>query len=1763
MRRWIFFSLLLLLLLHAGGAQYDSARVNARPRWQDRFTSADRYFDLHSRRPEAPVVSSVPRFTLLAPALLRTDSQENIYLQADDLSIPITASIVIQDFDKSVFLLQDSVDLNLENRYQALKTIQLSSILLNRNEKKNKFVYLTVNFGSFHSEERVLMVTFQSGYIFIQTDKPIYNPGDTVQFRAFVSSPFFKAFTSNININIENPDGVVVWQIYRSRAEDGIFENSFPLSEFVNEGRWKLTARFDHWKQNTFSSHFEVKKYVLPAFNVTLTPRTSFLSLEDSGLEVEVLARYLFGETVQGTAYVVFGVKIDQEQIRLPSVKQVSDLESGVVTLSMDEIKAAYPDIRSLVGKTIYVKASVLTQTGSDLVEAEKTGIKIVESPFVVSFRDMTKYFKPGLPFDFTVQVSHHDGSPASSVPVKINLLDTPRLVSGSASVTVNMLKHPFPQTIVAETAQAGLRPEQQARQDITVMPYISFDRRRPNFLYISTGINRVSVGDRMSFSLNIVTAEAEHRQLVKHVTYLVLSKGKIIQAKRMDVSGQLISNVGLTITTEMMPSFRFVAFYRIPWRRREEVVADSIWVDVANTCPGALKVGPSDGIPRDYFPGKSFKVKVRGDPGSKVGLAAVDNAVYLLNKDRLTQSKILDVVQKADIGCTQGGGENAKLVFSDAGLLFGSSGGLKTDVRQVLQCPGGARRRRSATLLQRKAQLVSHYKEKLLRRCCQDGLRDVPMPYSCTRRSFYITESWECIHAFRYCCATYKGEEFNTEMPTTTTTSAPTTTVRPSVSSRTFGGEGIMPYGRIPLRREMLDPGNVPQRIPKVMYTPANKGPETEGRTLHSADRVSADEVEEEEEEEEWEYEEESDVYVRSKFFETWLWTSVTLPNETERDGLASLTVNKALPDSITQWGILAISASPNTGFCVAEPYNVWAWKRFFVDLRLPYSVARNEQVEIKAVIHNYGYDDMHVRVVLMRTERMCSVAFKDRHTQEVTVPAGSSVAVPYTIVPLAVGMLPLEVMVLGRDLTGADGVKKELRVVMDGVQKTEVWSEVLDPLAKGGAQMIVFGKVELESVVPNSYPETFITVRGNMLADSIENSISDDPLARLIQMPGGCVEQNLATISLPLIAALYLERTSGWESVGVGKKAEALRYIKRGYENQLAYRKPDGSYPPYRGEGASTWITAYVVKVFSLAHSIIGVDKAQVCAPLLYLLKNKYDESRNSFREDNPVYSPTIMGGLRGDDQEKTLSAFVVIALAEAKLAGISCSDPSVDQHTILTNVASNLKRALKVHGRRPYTVAIISYALALVNTNYGPILSLRAPAGNHWPDRRNHLFTLEATGYALLALVRLNRIEEAKALFKWLNSQRRRGGAFGSTQSTMVVLHALSEYLIHQPPANDQSLNVDLRITGRTKIRYHFNPQTSYVARSSRLPNDLDLIVEAQGTGQGILEVVTHYHQLPEVDENKPCEHFELSVNISESATRPPADVVKSYQMTIKVRALGPRDVRMVVLDITLPTGFTPEKSDLMLLSNSVDRYINDFKVVDNLSDRGSLILHLFKVSHRQPEILVFRLQQNFKVGLLQPSAVKVYDYYSPDHSCSRTYSPRENQVELDHICRDNICRCTQGDCCITKSETENFSSEERETFACKSLHHVFRVQVLNVTQSYYDKYELEILQVIKLGEEAGVLARHRKLFLSHAGCRGGISLLPGAQYLLMGPRADLWTLDSNTSRFTYMLGKDTWVELWPSPAECAKTPSLQAKCQSLDATATELSVNGCRL
>ena len=68
-----------------------------------------------------------------------------------------------------------------------------------------------------------------------------------------------------------------------------------------------------------------------------------------------------------------------------------------------------------------------------------------------------------------------------------------------------------------------------------------------------------------------------------------MISKGKILQAKRLMVEDQLHLAVALWVTQDMKPSFRVVAYYSLPWLGSMEVVSDSIWVDLDDGCVGGV----------------------------------------------------------------------------------------------------------------------------------------------------------------------------------------------------------------------------------------------------------------------------------------------------------------------------------------------------------------------------------------------------------------------------------------------------------------------------------------------------------------------------------------------------------------------------------------------------------------------------------------------------------------------------------------------------------------------------------------------------------------------------------------------------------------------------------------------------------------------------------------------------------------------------------------------------------------------------------------------------------------------------------------------------------------------------------------------------------------------------------------------------------------------------------------------------------------------
>jgi len=46
------------------------------------------------------------------------------------------------------------------------------------------------------------------------------------------------------------------------------------------------------------------------------------------------------------------------------------------------------------------------------------------------------------------------------------------------------------------------------------------------------------------------------------------------------------------------------------------------------------------------YEPGDEVKLQITGDPGARVGLVVVDKAVQVLNKNRLTQTQVKDLLR-------------------------------------------------------------------------------------------------------------------------------------------------------------------------------------------------------------------------------------------------------------------------------------------------------------------------------------------------------------------------------------------------------------------------------------------------------------------------------------------------------------------------------------------------------------------------------------------------------------------------------------------------------------------------------------------------------------------------------------------------------------------------------------------------------------------------------------------------------------------------------------------------------------------------------------------------------------------------------------------------------------------------------------------------------------------------------------------------------------------------------------------------------------
>uniref|UniRef100_A0AAY5F0M5 Complement C3a, tandem duplicate 4 n=1 Tax=Electrophorus electricus TaxID=8005 RepID=A0AAY5F0M5_ELEEL len=1472
-----------------------------------------------------------PLYIMSAPQILRVGTRERVFVQVQDYrgQNPLPVQITVTNFpNRQKDLFKDKVTLNSANKFQSLVDIEIpyEEANFNSDSAEKQFVYLKATFPE-RSVEKMIMVSFQSGYIFLQTDKTIYTLDSTGE--TLILSPY------------------EILQMDSSLAESSIIQAQkwkstnweIPAGQF---GIWKIAASFKNNPRKNFTAEFEVKEYVLPSFEVQLTPEdSSFFYIDDDEFSVRINAKYLFGKDVEGSAFVVFGIFSEGKKINIQSSLTRVNIHNGQGTakVTQGQILETFPNIRGLIGKTLYISVSVLTDTGSEMVEAERRGIHIVESPYIIHFTRTPKFFKPGLPFHLMVYVTNPDETPAQGVDMSITPSNM-KAKTGQNGMTQFIINTEKGSRSLDITLANRTDPELDFSQAVKKMTAQAYTSTSTNYLHIDIPNGELKVGDVFTMKLHFGTSSSVNQI----ITCLILSKGQIVRALSEERKGNVVLAVPIDITKDMVPSFRVVAYYHVG---SSDVVSDSVWVDVKDTCMGTLKV-EKEGTDA-YEPNYEMRLKITGNSGANVSLVAVDKGIYLLNnKNRLTQAKIWDVIEKHDIGCTAGSGKDSMGVFYDAGLLFTSGTAGSTNDRTDFSCPSElTRRRRDVTVTQLRRTLVHSYNETL-KQCCMDGMVENLLGYTCEQRAEYVEDGVECHAAFLHCCqnlAKLKAEVVQEELHL--------------ARSEEFD----------------LDPD---------------------------------------------EYEHESS---RSFFPESWM--------------LDEMKMWKF-------WIFTKVVFCISLGICVADPYEISVTKKFFIDLKLPYSAVVNEQIEIKAVLHNLSENQLKkVYVELKETATICSMAsHKQKYRESVKMDRKSSRAVSFVIIPLVVGEFDIEVKALTS--TGlSDGILKKLKVVVAGNQHV-LFSNVS---LSGGVQRSEIKRPLLKNRMPGTDAHTYIAVTGKPLAKLINDAISGAGLDKLITEPKGCGEQNLMAMVLPLIATHYLDKTKKWNEVG-DLRPKALGYIYTGYNNELIYRKPDSSFAIFSNRPGSTWLTAYVVRMFSMASELVHIEKNFICDAIKWLIL-KTQMPNGVFKEVESVSSSAM-----GVSNYSTLRCFQGFSLHSSIGKAVKY---------IEDNIGSTSD---------PYAAAIASYALANAGKLKYDVLFKFASQGSHWPVSESHLFTLEATGYALMSLVKVSEFTKASRIVNWLKVNQRFQGGYQSTQVRSVCGYQSTQV---RSVCGYQS----------TQVRFVCDCQSTWVrcficwGRSENKQTYLMGILSSAHWCFNLFKVITIYYTRPEKNATQ-CNNFELDVKITR-------DAASMYKYTKKHFAFF-----------------------FQLMGK--DKYIEGFDLDKQLSERGSLIIYLKKVSNTFKETIAFKVHQMLNTDLPQPVGITIYEYYN---RCVKFYDTSTERTSglLYTLCPTEVCTCA-----------------EDSSYCFSFCGSVYKATLKKIKKpGNMDIYTFTIVKVLKEGTDRNVLDQMRD-FSVHYRCSKELGLVEGKSYLIMGPEPE-----RAESSYRYMFSARTWIEYWPTSSE----------------------------
>uniref|UniRef100_A0A8C6LVR5 Alpha-2-macroglobulin domain-containing protein n=1 Tax=Nothobranchius furzeri TaxID=105023 RepID=A0A8C6LVR5_NOTFU len=447
-------------------------------------------------------------------------------------------------------------------------------------------IEVVVRGNTFYSREvRKVMINDYKPKTFIQTDKPIYLPGQTVHFRLVtLDSQLRPCHLCLIFYCVcpteQDPYGNRIGQWLNETSNSKILQLSYSLNSEAREGSYKLITSTGGAQ---VSHNFKVEKYVLPKFDVTINVKDE-VSVSEDEIDADICAKYTYGQSVPGSV----------------TVKVCRPLQ----------YYSAYGQPRNAEELGVTDPCDTQTKKVVQCVCVRKS-IRISYVLGKLSFVDTPKIYELGSNLEGKVKAVHHNDTPIPHMPLYLLIRKTWSTHLLLQNLTTD--NDGFASFSISTDAFSG-----DATLYVSKSPSVGYSSYRTAFYEM--GSHTVSLSQPPSPDTKSVSS----LKLKKRDSPLSCDKEEDILIKYSFVQ-EPQDSVDIMFLVSSMPTKTINAKTFITLRFLEKVLLD---------------ISPSPAVP-----GEQANMKVTAQPDSLCGVSAIDQSVLIKEAVTLDADKIFNLL--------------------------------------------------------------------------------------------------------------------------------------------------------------------------------------------------------------------------------------------------------------------------------------------------------------------------------------------------------------------------------------------------------------------------------------------------------------------------------------------------------------------------------------------------------------------------------------------------------------------------------------------------------------------------------------------------------------------------------------------------------------------------------------------------------------------------------------------------------------------------------------------------------------------------------------------------------------------------------------------------------------------------------------------------------------------------------------------------------------------------------------------------------------